>query len=43
MSEHGVLRPHHKIMIVVICVIAALAFLYNLGIFDVWSVEQIRK
>ena len=24
-------------------IVAVLAFLYNLGIFDIWSVEQMRK
>jgi hypothetical protein len=43
MQESGGFRTHHKILIAVIGVIAALAFLYNLGIFDVWSVEQMRK
>jgi hypothetical protein len=30
-------------MIAAIGVIAVLAFLYNLGIFDVWSVDQAAK
>ena len=43
MSENGGFRAHHKIMFAVIGIAAVLAFLYNLGIFDVWSVEQMRK
>ncbi len=44
MSENpGGFRAHHKYMIAAIGVLAALAFLYNLGIFDVWSVDQIAK
>ena len=43
MQEHGGFRAHHKYMIAAIGLIAILAFLYNLGVFDVWSVEQMRK
>ena len=43
MREYGGFRAHHKVMIAVIGIVAVLAFLYNLGIFDVWSVEQMRK
>ena len=43
MNENGGFRAHHKVMIAVIGIVAVLAFLYNLGIFDVWSVEQMRK
>lgn len=43
MDETGGFRTHHKVMIAVVGVVAVLAFLYNLGIFDVWSVEQLRK
>lgn len=43
MSEPGGFRAHHKGLIAAIGVIAVLAFLDNLGVFDIWSVEQIRK
>lgn len=44
MSDNGgSFRAHHKYMIAVIGVIAVLAFLYNLGIFDVLSVDQAAK
>ncbi|MGL4260606.1 MAG: hypothetical protein ACRCTX_03235 [Afipia sp.] len=43
MDGNGGFRAHHKYMIAAIGVIAALAFLYNLGIFDVWSVAQVAK
>ncbi len=44
MSENpGGFRTHHKYMIAAIGVIAVLAFLYNLGIFDIWSVDRIAK
>ena len=43
MDEQGGFRAHHKYMIAAIGVIAVLAFLYNLGIFDVWSVERAAK
>lgn len=43
MDGNGGFRAHHKYLIAVIGVIAALAFLYNLGIFDVWSVDQAAK
>jgi len=43
MNGNGGFRAHHKYLIAVIGVIAILAFLYNLGAFDVWSVEQARK
>lgn len=43
MSEDGGFRTHHKVAIAVIGIVAVLAFLYNLGMFDVWSVEQMRK
>jgi hypothetical protein len=44
MNENGGgFRTHHKVAIAVIGIIAALAFLYNLGIFEVWSVEQLRR
>lgn len=43
MDEHGGFRAHHKYLIAAVGIIAALAFLYNLGIFDVWSVEQSAK
>ncbi len=44
MSENpGGFRTHHKYMIAAIGVLAVLAFLYNLGIFDIWSVDQIAK
>ena len=42
-NDGGGFRAHHKYMIAAIGVLAALAFLYNLGIFDVWSVDQIAK
>lgn len=44
MSDNGGgFRAHHKYMIAAIGVIAVLAFLYNLGIFDVWTVERVTK
>ena len=43
MNENEGFRAHHKIMIAMIGIVAVLAFLYNLGVFDVWSVEQMRK
>lgn len=43
MSGNGGFRAHHKYMIAAVGVIAILAFLYNLGVFDVWSVRQIAK
>lgn len=43
MSDDGGLRTHHKVAIAVIGIVAVLAFLYNMGIFDVWSVEQMQK
>lgn len=44
MSDNGGgFRTHHKYMIAAIGVVAVLAFLYNLGIFDVWSVAQVAK
>jgi hypothetical protein len=43
MSDNGGFRAHHKYMIAAVGVIAVLAFLYNFGIFDVWSVGQIAK
>ena len=43
MSDNAGFRAHHKYMIAAIGIIAILAFLYNLGVFDVWSVEQARK
>lgn len=44
MSEQsGGFRAHHKYMIAGIGIIAVLAFLYNLGIFDIWSVDQVAK
>ncbi len=42
-EESGGFRTHHKYMIAAIGVVAVLAFLYNLGIFDVWSVDRIAK
>lgn len=42
-DDGGGFRAHHKYMIAAIGVIAVLAFLYNLGIFDVWSVDQAAK
>lgn len=42
-DDGGGFRAHHKYMIAAIGVIAVLAFLYNLGIFDVWSVDQVAK
>ena len=44
MSDNaGGFRAHHKYLIAVIGVLAVLAFLYNLGIFDIWSVDQLAK
>ncbi|MBN8981162.1 MAG: hypothetical protein J0I29_07795, partial [Rhizobiales bacterium] len=43
MTENGGFRAHHKVMIAVVGIVAVLAFLYNLGVFDIWSVEQMRK
>lgn len=43
MNDNGGFRTHHKYMIAAVGVIAILAFLYNLGVFDIWSVEQARK
>lgn len=43
MDGNGRFRAHHKYMIAAVGVVAALAFLYNLGVFDVWSVSQIGK
>ncbi len=43
MSDNAGFRAHHKYMIAAIGLIAILGFLYNLGVFDVWSVEQARK
>ncbi|MEW6769283.1 MAG: hypothetical protein AB1342_14735 [Pseudomonadota bacterium] len=43
MTGNGGFRTHHKVMIAVIGIVAVLAFLYNLGVFDIWSVEQMRK
>lgn len=44
MSEQsGGFRAHHKFMIAAIGILAVLAFLYNLGIFDIWSVDQVAK
>ena len=43
MSENGGFRAHYKIMIAVVGIVAVLAFLYNVGIFDIWSVEQMRR
>lgn len=43
MDDNGGFRTHHKYMIAAIGVIAILAFLYNLGVFDVWSVVQSGK
>ncbi len=43
MDENGGFRAHHKYMIAAIGVIAILAFLYNLGIFDIWSVDRAAK
>lgn len=44
MTEHsGGFRAHHKYLIAVIGVLAVLAFLYNLGVFDVWSVDRLAK
>lgn len=43
MNGSGGFRAHHKYMIAGIGVIAVLAFLYNLGVFDVWSVSQVAK
>jgi hypothetical protein len=43
MDGNGGFRAHHKYMIAAIGVIAVLAFLYNLGIFDIWSVDQAAK
>jgi len=42
-NNGGSFRAHHKYMIAAIGVIAVLAFLYNLGIFDVWSVDRVAK
>ena len=39
----GGFRTHHKYMIAAVGVIAVLAFLYNLGVFDVWIVDQAAK
>ncbi len=43
MADHGGFRAHHKYLIAAVGIIAILAFLYNLGIFDIWSVEQAAK
>lgn len=43
MNGTGGFRAHHKYLIAAIGVIAVLAFLYNLGAFDVWSVDQAAK
>lgn len=43
MDDNGGFRAHHKYLIAVIGVIAVLAFLYNLGIFDIWTVERAAK
>jgi len=43
MSGNVGFRAHHKYMIAAIGVIAILAFLYNLGIFDIWSVDLAAK
>lgn len=43
MSDNGGFRAHHKYLIAAIGIIAVLAFLYNLGVFDVWSVNQAQK
>lgn len=43
MSDGGGFRAHHKYLIAAIGIIAALAFLYNLGAFDIWSVDQAAK
>lgn len=40
MSNHGGFRAHHKYLIAAIGILAILAFLYNLGVMDVWSVRQ---
>lgn len=43
MSESGGFRAYHKYMIAAVGVIAVFAFLYNLGVFDIWSTEQLAK
>jgi len=43
MSDSGGLRPHHKYLMAAIGIIAVLAFLYNLGVFDIWTVDQAAK
>jgi hypothetical protein len=43
MSDSRGFRTHHKYLIAAIGVIAVLAFLYNLGVFDIWSVDQVAK
>jgi hypothetical protein len=43
MDGAGGFRAHHKYLIAAIGVIAVLAFLYNLGVFDIWSVSQTAK
>ncbi len=42
-DDGGGFRAHHKYMIAAIGVVAVLAFLYNLGIFDIWSVDRAAK
>lgn len=43
MDDNGGFRAHHKYMIAAVGVLAILAFLYNLGVFDIWSVVQSGK
>ena len=43
MPETGGFRTQHKVMIAAIGIVAVIAFLYNLGVFDIWSIEQVRK
>lgn len=43
MNGSGGFRAHHKYMIAAIGVLAVLAFLYNLGVFDIWAVNQAAK
>jgi len=43
MAGTGGFRAHHKYLLAAIGVIAVLAFLYNLWVFDIWAVYQTAK
>ncbi|MBX9820818.1 hypothetical protein [Afipia birgiae] len=43
MAGTGGFRAHHKYLLAAIGVIAVLAFLYNLGVLDIWAVYQTAK